>query len=399
MKVLILCGVFSDAVEHEVLRDARSAVEFSANLMQKKIISAARETEHEVTVLSAPFLGAFPNASSRLFFRGFDTPCNEYTYVPFLNLWGVRNLSRAASLKRAMRKFLKEDGEKLILCYCPHTPFLKAAAHAKRRDKRIRTCLYVPDLPEYMNLSSHVSPIYKFAKFFDIRAMKRAMKQTDSFVLLTEQMKERLPIGEKPYLVSEGLVTKSALAAARKTPSTNTESTPDIVYTGKFDERFGCKTLIDAMKFLKKDCRLILCGTGDALPYAEEAAKKDPRIRVLGQVTPTEAKERQNSATVLVNPRAAQEEYTKYSFPSKNLEYLLTGHSVVAHCLDGMPDVYRSFLFTPSDGSACALAEALANALSAPEEKRRAAHRAFLDYAEENLLSNRVFEKILQMGI
>ena len=399
MKILILCGVYSDKVEQEVLRDARRAVEFSANLMQKKIISAARESSHEITVLSAPFLGAFPNASSRLFFRGFDTPCTEYTYVPFCNLWGVRNLSRAASLKRAMRAFLKQDGEKLVLAYCPHTPFLKAAAFAKRRDPKIRTCLYVPDLPEYMNLSAHVSPIYKFAKFFDIRAMHRAMRKIDSFVLLTEQMKERLPVGEKPCLVCEGLVTKDALTAAKEIAPEKKESTPAVVYTGKLDERFGCKTLVDAMKHVTVPCRLVLCGTGDALPYAREAAKNDPRILPLGQVTPAEAKERQQNAAVLVNPRAGEEEYTKFSFPSKNLEYLLTGHAVVAHFLAGMPDVYRIFLTSPKDESAEALAAALTDALSESDEKRQEKHLAFLTYAEEHLLSSSVFETILQMGI
>lgn len=398
MKILILCGVFSDTVRDEVLSKAKRAVEFSANLMQQKLIGAARETEHEITVLSAPFLGAFPNASSLFSFRGFSAPCTEYTYVPFCNVWGIRNVSRLRSLKRAMRTFLDQDGEKLILCYCPHTPFLKAAESAKRRDKNVRICLYVPDLPEFMNLSAHVSPIYKFAKYFDIRSMKRAMRSVDSFVLLTERMKDRLPIFEKPYFVSEGLITKEALAASRTCTQARADAPPKIVYTGKLSERFGCKTLIDAMAHLSEDCRLVLCGTGDVLNYAKQKAEEDARIQVLGQLTPEDAEEERRKGAVLVNPRCGKEEYTKFSFPSKNLEYLLSGRAVVAHVLDGMPEIYRDCYVSPSDESAPALAEAIKTALSLSEEECRERHERFLAYAEQALLANAVFEKITQMG-
>lgn len=400
MKVLILCGVFEDACEEEVLRQSKRAVEFSANLMQKKLIDAFFSTEHEVHVLSAPFLGAYPTASTTRRFRGFAHEKAGYTYVSFDNLWGVRNLSRCRALKRALRPFLAEKGEKLILAYCPHTPFIKAAAYAKQKDPEVRTCLYVPDLPEYMNLSAKISPLYRIAKLFDIRAMHRAMKKIDSFVLLTEQMKERLPVGDKPYFVSEGLVTEEALSEAAAQVQRKTAPTRDIVYTGKLDLRFGLKTLVDAMRFIPSpDCRLVLCGTGDAEKYAEEASKTDARILLCGQVPPAEAARRREAAAVLVNPRAATEEYTKYSFPSKNLEYLLGGAPVVAHFLKGMPEEYRGFFLSPTDSTPESLARALFEALSLSEDERLFRHRAFLAYAEEHLCAKSVIQKILRTEV
>ena len=47
-----------------------------------------------------------------------------------------------------------------------------------------------------------------------------------------------------------------------------------------------------------------------------------------------------------INPRLNNGEYTKYSFPSKNLEYLLAGKVVVAYKLDGMSEDYNDvFIF------------------------------------------------------
>lgn len=398
MQTLILCGVFAEENEAEVVSAARRPVEFSANLTQKKLISGFRAVCEDTRVLSAPFLGAYPNASARLFFRGFEKEQTLCRYVPFFNLWGVRNWSRTRALVRALRNHsFDADGRRLLVVYCPHTPFLKAAEYVKRRDPSVHVCLYVPDLPQYMNLSAHVSPIYKIAKFFDIRAMHRAMRSVDSFVLLTEAMREKLPVQDKPCLVCEGLV-EQAQEAADMPPS----QTRNVVYTGGLHESFGVRELICAMEHLPdEDLRLVLCGGGELLPYARACAARDPRILVLGQVSPEQAREHQRSAAVLVNPRPGTAEYTRFSFPSKNLEYLLSGRAVVAYQLCGMPKEYAEFCFTVDGASASEsenLAAAIARALSADGEEIRSRHRAFVRYAQEHLLATRVAENIKELG-
>ena len=49
---------------------------------------------------------------------------------------------------------------------------------------------------------------------------------------------------------------------------------------------------------------------------------------------------RELEATILVNPRKNQGEYTKYSFPSKVLEYMSTGTTILMNKLDGIPNDY-----------------------------------------------------------
>ena len=64
----------------------------------------------------------------------------------------------------------------------------------------------------------------------------------------------------------------------------------------------------------------------------------------MGQVSLNEARALQKTADVLVNPRLNEGEYTKYSFPSKTMEYLSTGRPVVCYKLDGIPDEYDKHL-------------------------------------------------------
>lgn len=46
-----------------------------------------------------------------------------------------------------------------------------------------------------------------------------------------------------------------------------------------------------------------------------------------------------------MNPRTNDGEYTKYSFPSKTMEYLLSGKLVLMYKLDGVQDEYDQCLY------------------------------------------------------
>lgn len=396
MKTLLICGYFAEENEAEVIAHARAQVEFSANNFQKKLIEGLKTVDPELYVVSAPLIGSYPNASDIPVFRGFREPQDVCRYVDFHNLWGLRNISRAASLKKAVRFFAElEDAEKRIVVYCAHTPFLEAAAYAKKLDPRIRICFYVPDLPNYMNLSAGRSKLYDIAKAWDNRTMRRYMEAVDAFVVLTEPMIQCLPVGDKPCIVREGILERAALLPREPVPE---EREQYLVYTGKLYERFGVKTLIDGFSLLENpQCRLVLCGAGDCLEYARTAAEKDSRILVLGQVTSREAAAWQRRAAVLVNPRPNNEEYTQYSFPSKNIEYLLTGKPVAACMLSGMPGEYREFLYEIGDDTPQALAKALAAALEDSGEDCGRRYRAFLDYARERLTADAIARSMMNM--
>ncbi|MDY0292929.1 MAG: hypothetical protein RBR02_11415, partial [Desulfuromonadaceae bacterium] len=57
-------------------------------------------------------------------------------------------------------------------------------------------------------------------------------------------------------------------------------------------------------------------------------------------------------ASLLVNPRPTEGEYTKYSFPSKTLEYMVSGTPVLTAELPGIPLEYYDYLwFFEENGS------------------------------------------------
>ncbi len=402
MTILFLCGYYENDVETEIIQNAKAPIEYSANIFQKKMIEGFRKLsfeKYDFSILSAPFVGCYPNASKLITFKTFPVS-KDCQYVGFLNIWGFRNLSRAHALKKALNKFIDLcDKEKRIVIYSIHTPFLEAALYAKKKDPYIKICLIVPDLPQYMNLNAHVSILYKIGKKVDIWHFRKMNKDVDSYVLLTEQMKNKIDTLDKRTIIVEGILEDDFLK--RSFNNVKTQSiTKYIVYTGKMSQKYGVKNLIDAFKKIPDtNYRLVLCGRGELDSYIKQCTNNDSRIIAVGQVSPEESREWQHKADVLVNPRQNNEEYAKYSFPSKNLEYLTVGVPVVAHNLSGMPAVYKDFVFCiGEDGNEIdAIGASIKEALSCPDCSLK--YNAFIEYAMRNLTASGVIKRMLEKVI
>ena len=143
-----------------------------------------------------------------------------------------------------------------------------------------------------------------------------------------------------------------------------------VLYTGTLNYEFGIATLLDAFsKIEDSNLKLIICGFGGAESAITESP--DKRIVYLGKVDRRQALTLQRNATVLVNPRQNNNEFTKYSFPSKTMEYLASGVPVVAYKLDGIPDEYDNYLNYVPDNSPETLATVIQNICQMSEEERK----------------------------
>ena len=105
-------------------------------------------------------------------------------------------------------------------------------------------------------------------------------------------------------------------------------------------------------------------GKGVHLESVLRAQERDGRITYLGYVANDVALRRQQESDVLVCPRLPDGHTTKYSFPSKVMEYLATGNPVVCTDLEGLPQEYRRHLEVPADATDLALARSIETAAS-----------------------------------
>ena len=138
-------------------------------------------------------------------------------------------------------------------------------------------------------------------------------------------------------------------------------------------KKYGVEVLLEAIKFIDEpNAEFVFYGDGDGAEDVIKAAETDKRIKWIKFIELERLHEEQQKATVLINPRQNNEEFTKYSFPSKNLEYMLSGRPTICYMLDGMPEEYREYLVIPENNSAKALAESIESVFDKTKEEQQA---------------------------
>jgi glycosyltransferase involved in cell wall biosynthesis len=119
-----------------------------------------------------------------------------------------------------------------------------------------------------------------------------------------------------------------------------------ILYAGQLKAKYGLELLLQAFLRLEdQSLRLLILGKGDYEENIRQASLKDPRIVFKGYCPQGEIKKLLNAATVLINPRPTNQSFTQYSFPSKTIEYMVSGRPVISTRLPGIPDDYFPYLY------------------------------------------------------
>ena len=223
------------------------------------------------------------------------------------------------------------------------SPFVEILNYVKRKYPHIICCLVVPDLPEYMNASSMENKFYKNAKKVQISHFKRNLKKVDCYVFLTEFMKEWFDWDVK-YTVVEGISSKTREDLDK--PEQMQEKRKSILYAGMIEEKYGVVDLVKAFMQINDDeWNLELFGNGSSVNKIKELSKKDHRVHLRGMAPNAQVLQEQKEVELLVNPRNDTQSFTKYSFPSKVIEYMGSGTPMIGYKLSGMPDEYKEYLY------------------------------------------------------
>src|SRR5262249_30221897 len=125
------------------------------------------------------------------------------------------------------------------------------------------------------------------------------------------------------------------------------------LYAGGLEASYGVKLLLDAFQSSDLNgCELWLAGKGELSDEIRSIAERKPRIRFLGYLPPDRVNELLVSASFLINARPSTEWFTRFSFPSKLLQYMASGTPVISTRLPGIPAEYWQHLVPLDDESA-----------------------------------------------
>ncbi|MGA8248842.1 MAG: glycosyltransferase [Nocardioides sp.] len=195
------------------------------------------------------------------------------------------------------------------------------------------------------------------------RSVAKSLTMLDGYVVLTEQMADVLNTEGKPYIVMEGLVDAGSVPP--DADGSEKSIHPTVLYAGALRKEYGLEALVEGFQsWDEASAELIIYGQGDYAPELAAIAESDPRINYLGAVSIADVADAERRAWLLVNPRPTEQEFTKYSFPSKNMEYLVSGTPVLTTRLPGMPSEYLEYVLTIDEPGPDGIRQALAKALA-----------------------------------
>ena len=361
MKLIYVGSSRPEAIAQEYLKKG-SRVNFAAMTLQNALLDGLSEQNVDLNIISAWSITPYPKVK-QIYFQPenveFKNRKEIYRFVGCINLPFINMVSKFIRVRKELKRQLKNQADANIIVYETYTPFLLAVATLRK--KIAKTIVIVPDLPEYMHGKDNM--IRAFLKKIDRCMIEWCLNKFDGYVVLSEPMLEKLPKGKK-HIVMEGIFNPEFVEKP-----VEKESFKTIMYTGGVYAHRGTKLLLEAFKSLTQpDYRLWIRGDGDLKKEILDMAAKDSRIRYFEPMGREQLLELERKATVMVNTTPPQD-FTRYFFPSKNMEYLASGTPTIMFRLGCMPQEYDDYLYYVDGNDAEALRKKIIEVCEKPQEE------------------------------
>ena len=309
----------------------------------------------------------------------------KYKHLRTINLPIIKQLLNAVGVYFNVLKY----GNKESFVICDGLSYLasKAAVIACKL-KRLKSVVIITDLPEFL-VGRDNPAVQRYRKLFD---------QFSGYVLLTEEMAVKLGYKDRPYIVIEGQVDS---LENREVLEAKQYDKKIVMYAGIVRKLYGLKILVEG--FIKADLpnyELHIYGNGDYADEIDEISKHNNNVKHFPSQPNTTIVEKEKRAFLLVNPRPTNEEYTKYSFPSKNMEYMVSGTAVLTTNLPGMPSEYKQYVYLIEDETEDGVCKAFKKLSELSEEdiigKGRLAREFVLTNKNNKKQTNRIIALITE---
>ena len=321
---------FIQYVESKGARGSQQAQKYNLLLAEGLAKNSAR-----VTMISSRPINR--ELEKRLWMRREREQVNgvDFHYLPFVNYPVLRNIWILFGTFFAVLFLKCSKKETAIVCDALN---ISAAMGALTGAffRRFSTVAIVTDVPGVLSYATKIT----LAQKLNLAVIRRFK----SYLLLTKQMSEIVNPKNQPYIVLEGHADE-AMAHMENTLAGKAEK-KIVMYAGSLMEIYGIGNLVEG--FLAANipgAELHIYGDGDYAEKLEKKAAENSAIKYHGVAPNSEIVKAELAATLLVNPRPSHEEYTKYSFPSKNMEYMASGTPVLTTRLPGMPEDHKPYVY------------------------------------------------------
>jgi glycosyltransferase involved in cell wall biosynthesis len=343
MKTIFIGCLYPKEKEDEIRKQSKVGLNNSSNNLQWHFIKGLENFYDSVSIVTFPSVETYPLHNRKLIYNDYEFAHkldSKDVSIGFINLPLINTYSIYIKCKKYLKKLIQKDTDVIIFVYSINSGVLNALAHFKK-NKKIKVCLIVPDLPQFTTESKNI--VYRLLKKVEsVIIYKRINNGVDAFVLLNDKMKEHINTNNKPYVRIEGIYHSDFTPKKQQ----YSDDTKNILYTGNLGKRYGIKNLLDSFALIDKpNYQLWIRGNGAEKTRVLQAMKSDARIKYFEEMTRENLLQLLTKATVLINPTPPTNIFSQYNFPSKIMDYLASGIPVITTNLLCFPEEYFDYMF------------------------------------------------------
>lgn len=344
MKIIYLSSACYEKNKYQVDKTAKIKLENNIIKFHNAIIEGlAMQKNVEVkSIIGLPI--SIKTNKKIIWKRKIDKKKNiEYYQLGFINLPILKQSLIAIKTFKLVKNYIKKaNNEEVAIIYDASFVSIMPMVNHLIKKYEIKSIGIFADIYDYMldverksNKNNLIKKIYR-------RKMQKVYNDTSAYVFLTEYMNEIVNKNKKPYIIMEGITTLKTDDMICKEEITKKNY---VMYAGGLYEEYGIKNLIEAFSLIENNkFELHIYGQGDLENYIKNI--KNANIKYYGVINNELIKQKEKKATLLVNPRFTDKEYTKYSFPSKTIEYMKSATPVLTTKLKGIPKEYFRYIYT-----------------------------------------------------
>ena len=399
IEIAFVGGVLLEENHDYIISNSIRAIQNAADILQRNYIKGIDiNTNKKTGILNCTFVGTYPRSFKKILFKGCGllSEIRKIYDCSFLNLPVFGGLSKYRNLLNAYDKLYANQKPEIVIAYGFFEENIRLLANIKQNNKGTKTCLIIPDLPEYMSNQGSQSIVHKLLINRIYNIFKRNKEYIDYYSVITPQMAEHLSLKKSQYVVIDGMVGK--VEECENRTYTKDSNKFIFMYSGGLSKSYGTEQMLSSFSSIDNaNIELWICGDGPFKEDVVKAAETDSRIKYFGVVSQEECHDLQRQASCLINPRD-DSIITRYSFPSKTMEYLASGVPVIAKRLTGMDSEYSDFFIEFSDKRS--LEEVMKSSIMMRKDQLNQYGIKGRDFVRKNKTCERQTRKLLElMGV
>ena len=301
----------------------------------------------------------------------------------------LSDLKLRKNIMKLVQEIQKEHPEEKLKVFLENAPFAGATACAALKRHMDIACYSITIDTPFTGSFRKKGVIGRINSWMFNRGFK-AIRNFDGIISFTEAVEKELgvnlpfcplAIGCQPEQIPEQL------------PQLTDHKTA--VYAGTLIYYNGTRELLEAFRILGPEYQLHIYGYGPLEGEVRQAALDNENIVFHGRFAPEDTETILSQYELLINPRQIDPSIENFTFPSKLVDYILTGKSVLSSDFKTLPSAYREFAYILKDLQPETIAAGVRTVFAQTPALRQERGQAGVRYIKENQTYDKIAEKII----